>query len=114
MTEKNIFAYKLFFSLKITVLIYFYVKTATPPLKKSPPSSGFATGVANMRGAPPNLVGGLKSKHWWIMGELKMLLKSACEAVHLIVKLPVISLQACKFTKNVLLHTYFPRILARF
>ena len=48
------------------------------------------------------------------MGELKMLLKSACEGVHLIVKLSAISLQACKFAKNELLHTDFSRILARF
>ena len=53
--------------------------------------------------------GGLKS---W--GELKMLLKNTCEGVHLIVKLLAISLQASKFTKNGLLHTYFSRILVRF
>ena len=29
-------------------------------------------------------------------------------------KLPAIRLQACKFTENELLHTYFSRILARF
>ena len=33
---------------------------------------------------------------------------------YLIVKLLAISLQAYKLTKNVLLHTYFSRILARF
>ena len=43
-----------------------------------------------------------------------MLSKNTCEGVHLIVKLPAISLQACKFTKNELIHTYFSRILARF
>ena len=47
-------------------------------------------------------------------GKLKMLLKNTCQGVHLLVKLPAISLQACKFTKNELLHTYFSRILARF
>ena len=31
-----------------------------------------------------------------------------------LVKLPTISLQACKFTKNELFHTYFSRILASF
>ena len=31
---------------------------------------------------------------------LKTLLKNTCEEVHLLVKLPAISLQACKFTKN--------------
>ena len=40
--------------------------------------------------------------------------KNTCEVVHFIVKLPAISLQACKFTKNELLQTYFLRILARF
>ena len=45
-------------------------------------------------------------------GVLKMLSKN--EGVHLIVKLPAISLQAFKFTKNEILHTYFSRILARF
>ena len=48
------------------------------------------------------------------MGGLKMLSKNTCEGVHLIVKLPAISLQACKFNENELLHTHFPRILARF
>ena len=47
-------------------------------------------------------------------GGLKMLSKNAGDGVHLIVKLPAIGLQACKFTKNELLHTYFSRILARF
>ena len=39
--------------------------------------------------------------------ELKILSKNTSEGVHLIVKLPAISLQASKFTKNELLHTYF-------
>ena len=43
-------------------------------------------------------------------GGLKMLSKNAGDGVHLIVKLPAIGLQACKFTKNELLHTYFSRI----
>ena len=43
---------------------------------------------------------------------LKTLTKNTCEGDHLIVKLPAISLQACKFTKYELLHTYFSRILA--
>ena len=42
-------------------------------------------------------------------GGLKMLSKNAFEGVHLIVKLPAISLQACKFTKNEL---FFPKNLA--
>ena len=47
-------------------------------------------------------------------GGLKMLSKNTREGVHLKVKLPAISLQACKFTKNEFLHKYFSRILARF
>ena len=61
-----------------------------------------------------NLMWGLKLIHGGSMGVLKMLSKNTCEVVHLIVELPAISLQACKFTKNELLHTYFWRILARF
>ena len=45
---------------------------------------------------------------------LKMLSKITYEGVYLIVKLPAISLQACKFTENELIHTDFSRILARF
>ena len=40
-------------------------------------------------------------------GGLKMQSKKTCEGVFLIVKLSAISLQACKFTKNELLDTYF-------
>ena len=58
--------------------------------------------------------GGLKSKHEGSMGELKMQAKNTCEGVHLIVKLPAISLKTCKFTKTELLPTYFSRTLARF
>ena len=43
-----------------------------------------------------------------------MLSKNTCEGIHLIVRLLAISLQACKFTENELLHTYFSRILAEF
>ena len=50
--------------------------------------SGFTTGVENMRG-------GLKSIHAREHGgSLKYCQKSTCEGVHLIVKLPAISLQA--------------------
>ena len=55
--------------------------------------------------------GGAQVKTW---GELKMLLKNTYEEVHMIVKLPAISLQTYKFTKNELLQTYFSRTLARF
>ena len=47
-------------------------------------------------------------------GGLETVLKNTCEGVRLLVKLPAMSLQACKFTKNELLHTYSSRILARF
>ena len=57
---------------------------------------------------------GVGSVHGGSMRGLKMLSKNTCEGVYSIVKLRAISLQACKFTKNELLHTYFPRILARF
>ena len=77
--------------------------------------TGFPTGVANMGGGFLKILWGwgLKSKHGGARGKLKMLSKNTCEGVHLIVKLPAISLQASKFTKNELLHTYFSRILAR-
>ena len=66
-------------------------------------------------GPPQNLMRGeLKSKHGGACGELKMLLKNTYEGVHLIVKLPAISLQPSKFTKNELLDTHFSRIFARF
>ena len=47
-----------------------------------------------------------KSIHGGAWG-FKMLSKNTCEGVHLIIKLPAISLQAYKFTKNEFLHTYF-------
>ena len=47
-------------------------------------------------------------------GGLKTVLKGTCEGVHLLVKLPTISLETCKFTENELLHTGFSSILARF
>ena len=68
-------------------------------------------------GGSSKFEGGLKSIHGGAWGELKMLSKNTCEIVHLTVltvTLPPISLQACKFTKNKLLHPYFSRILARF
>ena len=40
-------------------------------------------------------------------GDLNRVKKNTCEGVHLLVKLPPISLQACKFTKNEVIHTYF-------
>ena len=67
-----------------------------------------------MRGGSSKFDGGLKAKHGGAWGELKIPSKNTCEGVHLMVKLPAISLQASKFTKNELLHIYFSRILARF
>ena len=58
--------------------------------------------------------GGGLSQYMGEHGEFKMLSKNTCEGVHLIMKLPNISLQAYKFTKNEFLHTYFSRMLARF
>ena len=48
--------------------------------------------------------GGLSQYMGGEHGGFKMLLKNTCEGVHLLVKLPAISLQAYKFTKNELLH----------
>ena len=61
------------------------------------------------RGELQNVTGGGGGE-----GGVKTLLKNTYEGVHLLVKLSAISLQACKFTKNKLLHAYFSRILARF
>ena len=58
--------------------------------------------------------GELESKHGGALGEHKMMSKNTCEGIHLIKKLPAISLQASQFSKNELLHTSFSRILARF
>ena len=55
-------------------------------------------------GAPQNLMMGDLSQTW---GELRMLSKNTCQGVQLIKKLPAISLQDSKFTKNELLHTSF-------
>ena len=69
-------------------------------------------------GALQNLMGGGGgeglTQYMGEHGGLKTLLKNTCEGVHLIVKLLAISLEACKFTKNELLHTYFRRILTQF
>ena len=74
------------------------------------PRAGFPTGVENMGG-----VGLFKIMGGWGLsqymgrawGGLKMLLKNICEGVHLLVKLPAISLQPCNLLK-------ISRILARF
>ena len=89
-----------------------------------PSNAGFPTGVTNMGGTGESSSkfdggwgggrGGLSQNMAAAWGKLKMLSKNACEGVHLIVKLPVISLKASKFTKYELLHTYFSRILAIF
>ena len=61
-----------------------------------------------------NLMGELESIHGEHGAGLKMVLTNTCEGGHQLVKLPALSLQACKFTKNELFHTYFSRILASF
>ena len=76
--------------------------------------AGFPAGVENMGGSSKFDGGYLSQYVGGAWKGLKMLLKNTCEGVHLIVKLPAISLQASKFTKNELLHTHFSRILARF
>ena len=74
--------------------------------------SGFPTSVEDMGGGLPPL-GAVLQNLMGVGGGLKMLSKNTCEGVHLIIKLPAKSLQACEFTENEL-HTYFSRILARF
>ena len=72
-------------------------------------------GCSAIGGSSSKFDGGLKSIHGGSTGGgLKLLLKNTCEGVHLIVKLPAIILQACKFTKNELFPTHFSRILAIF
>ena len=70
--------------------------------------SGFPTGVEDMGGSSKfDGGGGGGLSQYMGGGGLKMLSKNTCEGLHLILKLSAISLQACKFTKNELLHTYF-------
>ena len=62
-----------------------------------------------------NLMGELESIHGGSMERgSEIVLKKTCEVVHLLVKLPAISLQACKFIKNEFLHTNFSRIQVDF
>ena len=61
--------------------------------------AGFPTGVEIMGGgAFQKLMGGLINT-WGVLTA-----KNTCEGVHLLVKLPAISLEACKFSKNELLY----------
>ena len=83
-------------------LVCFYSLFKDPPTP-STTNPGFPTGVENM-GDSSKFDGESLSQY---MGGLKILLKNTCGGVHLIVKLQAISLQACKFTKNELLHSYF-------
>ena len=104
--------------LKVSQNLENFIRTE-PPVQ-----AGFPTSIENMGGggsAPPtggrafqNLMGGLSQYMGEYEGGLKMLSKNTCEGVHLIVKLPAIILQACKFTKNELLHTHFSMVFARF
>ena len=84
------------------------------PSKSPLPFSGFPTSVENMDVALQNLMEGFESIHGVKEGGLKVMLKNAFEEVHLLVNILGIRLQAHKFTKNDLLHTYFSRIVARF
>ena len=64
---------------------------------------GFPTSVANMVGTWINTWGRLRG--------LKRLLKNTCHGVHISLQAyKPISLQACKFVKNKLLHAYVLRI----
>ena len=67
-----------------------------------------------MGGALQNLIGGVESMHEGNMKGHKTLVENTCEGVHHLVKLAPIILQACKSTKNELLHTDFSIILGRF
>ena len=70
----------------------------------------WSTHTSNMRGGGSSKFDGVGLTQYmggaW-GGGLKMPSKNTCDGVHLMVKLPAISLQACKFNKNELLHTYF-------
>ena len=79
------------------VCFHSLLKDPPPPSTTNP---GFPTGVENMGG------GGCANT-WGKHGGLKILLKNTCGGVHFIEKLLAISLQACKFTKNELLYSYF-------
>ena len=68
---------------------------------------GFPQVLRTWEGGLQNLMGRGLSQYMREHGGIKMLSKNTCEGVYLIVKLPAISLQACKFTKNELLHSYF-------
>ena len=74
---------------------------------------GFPQVLRSWGRALQNLMGGW-SQYMEEHGGLKLLSKNTCYGVPLIEKLPAISPQACKFTKNELLNTYYWKILARF
>ena len=79
-------------------------KDPLPPFTANPE---FPTGVQNMGGSSKFDGEGLSQYMGGAWG-VKILLKNTCGGVHLIVKLlATLSLQACKFTKNELLHSYF-------
>ena len=92
------------------VCFHLLFKDTPPPSTTNP---GFSTGVESMGGAPPQGQGSLKFDWGALVNSwrehrsgLKIQLKNTCGRVYLIVKLPAISLQACKFTKNELLYSY--------
>ena len=80
---------------------------------------GFPQVLRTWLGVLQNLMGvgggaGDWVKSWGSIKGLKMVVKNTYEGVHLLVKLPAISLQACKFTKSELLHLNLSMILDRF
>ena len=86
-------------------VLYFKSKTKITSSSVTLESPGFPTGVGNMRECA-NTWG----KH---EGSLKCRQKDLWRS-SFDINVPALSLQACKFTKNELLHIYFWRILARF
>ena len=94
---KQVIFYKIFEKQKkkSSYILFYYQQNFTSPQWADIP--GFPTSVENMMSTWINTWGRLRG--------LKMLLKNTCHGVHMLVKLPAISLQACKFVKNELLHT---------
>ena len=92
------------------------------PASNMPNTNRFSHRCWEHVGTVQNLMGGWGGRGgvgswantWGKYGGLKMVLKNTCEGVYLLIKLLALSLQACKYTKNELFHTYFSRILGRF
>ena len=95
--------------------LFVFIRSLRSPLLPPQQTQGFSQVLRTCGGGGGGLFkvwwGGIKLIHG---GRMKILLKNSCGGVHLIVNLTTISLQAWKFTKNKLLHSYFWRILDRF